>query len=412
VEVALSGGWAVPRIYRAPFLFEVAGSRPIVSSYEIHNSGIMRWNQESSAAAAGSPRQAGRPAAAGEDAVSIENDGGLVRANTARRRGGLKVKNRGGGVVRLSESGPEPAAAGSSEALPPGQLQPLVVVPDLVASHRACVEARLELSTDSTASDEPRIGAADPAHNGLLAWRNARGTWEAAFLQGEESVFLGRHHRQADIPVRCAEDPTLAGISRRSLQLAWARGRAWLKRVGSSPVHLDGCELERDQRTLLPSEPTEVTFLRSPDVTWTLESLDGVEGGLRPVRWCEPSSPRAGRVWHVVAPSGGLLGGAGSLVPLPRRRGAEPAVPLRRDLEGGWWIGGLEGGGLQLDGRPCLHPELGYGLRDGARILLPTGTELRFFVARSSPGGEWELEALLGSELKDLRGLLEHVIVP
>ena len=354
------------RVYRARFHYQVDSTRHVVTRYEIRNEGVLRWNQHLAGAA--------------EDGAS-------------RAR-------------------PAPAAA-----------EDLFVVPDLAATAAAGLEALLSSCNGEAAWLEP---AATPVHCAVFAWRDRSLNLHGAVVVAAARVALGRHHRQADLPVRSRAGAGSLGISRRAAQIRWIGRLPRLFRMGNSEVLVDGAALSTAAGSFAPLEVHghEVTWLSQPELCWEVRAIEA-EGVKLPVRWEEPVDGGPTRLCHVIAPEGGRLGGglAGSLLPLPP--GGEPSdgAGLLRSGEG-WWLPGVEVDGqegergrrpkLLLDGRPCRHPGLRYGLQDGSRMRLPCGTELEYHVGRTTgpPEGGGEIRARIspGGPLEHLRELLGHVV--
>jgi hypothetical protein len=357
------------RVYHAPFRYEVDGTHPVVTRYEIHNEGVLRWNQH------------------------------LLPADTLPERDAIPGPGRG--------------------ASPPPP-EDLFVVPNLAATAAAEVDAWLAAHSGPDAWQRP---AAVRVHNAIFAWRDGSGDLHAGVVVGEDQVTLGRHHRKADIPVRIRADVGNLEISRSAAEVRWVGELPRLHRTGDSPLLLEGEPMLPDRGAVLTEQGQEVTWLGRPPLRWEIRVLRA-SGERRPVRWHEPAHGGAGRLCHVVAPGGGRLGGPapGSLLPLPNGSEQGPGVELHR-RDGGWWLAGVECVGgpgrravppLLVDGRPCRHPHQRYGLRDGARIQLPCGTELEFYVGRSKgpPDGDWEIRDRLVGEgpLHHLADLLSHVV--
>ncbi len=404
------------RVYRARFRYEVEGDRHVVTRYEIHNEGVLRWNQHL-AGGEDSP-EAASPGIAG-GSVDVVNEGKL----TAELAGGRDLKIANEGIMNLLERDP---VAGPGTTVPVREPDPdeLFVVPDLGATVAATIDAELE---DRSGPDSPRRVWLTPeaalVHNAVLVWRGGSERLQAALLVGERVVALGRHNRQSDIPVRPRFEVGNLGISRRAVETSWVGDKPRVRRIGASSVFVEDVSLELDTPADLSARGLEVTWMAKPRVRWEVRVLRGTTEFL-PVRWHEPDDPGTGRICHVVAPSGGRLGGPAdtSLLPLPNGCQRGPGVELLRRTRG-WWLVGVdatehESGRrvpqLLVDGRPHRHPSLRYGLQDGARVRLPCGTEIEFHVGRCErpPDGDWEIRDRLaeGEPLHHLADLLRHIV--
>lgn len=397
------------RVYRAPFRYEVSGTRHTVTRYEIHNEGVLRWNQHLADVAVGG-------SAPGGD-TDVQNSGKLDAELVAG--GDLRVRNDGLARIRqrVSEGG---AKAGARAAALP---EHLFVVPDLASTASSTLQTSLRSRTGKSAWLEPS-GA--PAHGAVFVWRDRADKLHGAVIVAEEEAALGRHHRLADLPIRSRNWAANGTISRRAAVIRWVGNSPRLHRTGQSEVLVDGEPLPADGQGFaqLRTAGHEVTWLRKPGLRWEVRVLEGAVERL-PVRWHEPAPGGVPCLYHVVAPKGGWLGGAPreSLLPLPAGGNSATGAALVRSANA-WWLRGVAVPGeegqagrqarLLIDGRPCRHPELRYGLRDGARVRLPCGSELEYHVGRSTgpPDGDWEIRARIseGGPLAYLRVLLGHVV--
>jgi len=404
------------RVYRADFRYEVEGDRHVVTSYQIHSEGIFRWNQHL-APGDGTPERGGPSNTGGS--VDVVNEGKL----TAQIAGGRDLKVANEGIMGLVERDPV-AGSGTDAPVPEPGPEDLFVVPDLGATVAATIATEIE---ERTGPDSPRkvwlTPKAAPAHNAVLAWQDGSERFQAALLVGEKVVALGRHGRQSDIPVRPRFDVGNLSISRRAVETSWVGNKPRVRRIGASPVFVDDVALEKGTKADLSEHGQEVTWMAKPRLRWVVRVLRGATEFL-PVRWHEPDDPGMGPICHVVAPSGGRLGGPAdtSLLPLPNGCQLGPGVELLRRTRGWWLVGvnakehetGRRTPELLVDGRPHRHPSLRYGLQDGSRVRLPCGTEIEFHVGRCErpPDGDWEIRDRLaeGEPLHHLADLLQHIV--
>jgi hypothetical protein len=256
----------------------------------------------------------------------------------------------------------------------------------------------------------PKRQPAQPLASALLVLRKGGEVTDFALLHGMERPALGRSSSEADVPVRDPKDVEAVGISRKLLQLECEGSVPLLRRLGKSGVLVGNAPVGTQEEIVL-REDGSLSFARAgaDPLRWRYHVLAALPGLSPAVRWREPTHPDApGRLWHLCARHGGLVGPPAGLLDLGGWTLRQNPLQLRRE-RGGWCLAAPpDGPPVSVDDQPL--DERGQGLRHGSVVRLPDDAEITFYEARGQRGGPWRLLQLLHDELEAYRPRLIHLV--